>query len=233
MTLTPLILIPGLLCDAILWQAQVEGLADVAAAIVPDMTLDESVEVMAGRVLAAAPPSFALAGLSMGGYVAFEIMRQAPQRVTRLALLSTSASPDSAARATQRRRGIASVKHGRFLGVTTRLLPQLVHTSRLDGPVAEAVQAMAGRVGGAAFLRQQQAILTRPDSRPTLAAIHVPTVVAVGDSDALIPPAEAEAIHRGISGSRLHVFPECGHLPTMERPEETSQLLRQWLSDRG
>src|SRR5690606_685735 len=98
------------------------------------------------------------------------------------------------------------------------------------GPVGAAVRAMATRVGSEAYVRQQTAILGRIDSRPRLGEIHVPTLVAVGSDDQLTPVAEAETIHRGISGSRLHVIESCGHLPPMEKPEQTSVLLRDWLS---
>ncbi|MFE1603263.1 alpha/beta fold hydrolase [Methylobacterium sp. ID0610] len=225
----PLLFLPGLLNDAVLWRAPIDALADVAAAAVADLTLDDSIAAMGQRALAAAPPRFALVGLSMGGYVAFEILRQAPERVARLALLDTSAAPDPPERVIARRRGMASLAVGRFAGVTTRLLPQLVHASHVHGPVGEAVKAMAERVGGAAFLRQQEAILTRPDSRPLLPQIAVPTLVAVGADDVLTPVADAREIQAGIPGSRLHVFPACGHLPPLERPAETSALLRDWL----
>lgn len=224
-----LVLLPGLLCDARLWRDQTQGLADAADVMIADLTLDDSVAAMAARVLSAAPPRFALAGLSMGGYVAFEILRQAPERVERLALLSTSAAPDTPARADQRRRAMAALAVGRFLGVTQQMLPQLLHPSRLAEPLAAEVKAMAGRIGGEAFLRQQTAILGRPDSRPLLARIAAPTLVAVGDADRLTPPSESEAIHAAAPGSRLHVFERCGHLPAMERPEATTTLLRDWL----
>jgi pimeloyl-ACP methyl ester carboxylesterase len=226
-----LVFLPGLLCDARLWRDQAEGLSDLAEPLIADLTLDDSVAAMAARVLAAAPERFALAGLSMGGYVAFEILRQAPQRVERLALLATSAAPDTPARAENRRRAMAALEVGRFLGVTQRMLPQLLHASRLDDPLGAEVKAMAGRVGGPAFLRQQRAILGRPDSCPLLPSIAMPTLVAVGDSDALTPPAESQAINAAIPGSRLHVFEACGHLPAMERPDETTALLRSWLTE--
>lgn len=225
-----LLLLPGLLCDERLWRDQVAGLADVADSFVADLTLDDSVEAMARRALAGAPERFALGALSMGGYVAFEILRQAPERVTRLALMATSAAPDSAARAAQRRAAMASMKLGRFVGVTDRMLPQLIHPDRVDDEVGREVREMAGRVGPEAFLRQQAAILGRPDSRPLLAQVSVPTLVAVGDTDQLTPPSEAREIHAGVTGSRLHVFERCGHLPPMEQPAETSALLRAWLT---
>lgn len=232
MSRTPLVFLPGLLCDAELWQAQADALADIADPFIADLTQDESLADMAHRVLAQAPAQFALAGLSMGGYVAFEILRQAPQRVTRLALFDTSATPDDAQRVAQRQAGVASLGSGRFAGVTNRLLPRLVHASHVQGPVGETLKAMAARVGDAAFLRQQQAILGRPDFRPVLATIHVPTLVAVGDSDVLTPVAESRLIQQGIAGATLHVFTDCGHLPALEQPDNTSRLLRDWLTTR-
>lgn len=151
--LTPVVFLPGLLCDATLWRAQVDELADCVAPMVADLKIDDSIAAMARRTLAAAPASFALAGLSMGGYVALEIMRQAPERVTRLALLDTSAAADTTERARDRHAAIESLKLGRLLGVTDRLLPQLIHPRHIDGPVAEQVKAMAARVGGEAFIR--------------------------------------------------------------------------------
>jgi pimeloyl-ACP methyl ester carboxylesterase len=209
-----LLLLPGLLCDAALWQAQVAGLGGAARCQVADVTQDDSLAAMAARALAAAPPRFALAGLSMGGYLAFEILRQAPERVTRLALLDTSARPDTPEQA-RRRRG---------------LLPQLVHPANLAGPIGAAVIAMAERVGREAFLRQQAAILGRPDSRPDLARMQLPVLVGVGEADALTPPALAEEIAAGIAGARLHRIPGCGHLPPMEAPALVTDLLRDWLA---
>jgi pimeloyl-ACP methyl ester carboxylesterase len=229
MSKTPLLLLPGLLCDEVLWRQQAVALADIAEVSIADLTQDDSVAAMAARALATAPPRFALAGLSMGGYVAFEILRQAPQRVTRLALLDTSAAPDDAPRVARRRAAIASLAHGRFSGVTHRLLPQLIHVSKVETPIGDEVRAMAERVGGEAFLRQQTAILGRPDSRPLLARIQVPTLVAVGDGDRLTPMADAQEIHAGIAGARLHVFEDCGHLPALELPQETSDIMRAWL----
>ncbi len=226
---TDLLLLPGLLCDAALWEAQVAGLGGLVRCHVADVAQDSSLAAMAKRALAAAPPRFALAGLSMGGYLAFEVLRQAPGRVTRLALLDTSARPDTPEQARRRRGLISFARSGLFKGVTPRLLPQLVHPDRLAGPVGQAVMAMAERVGRDAFLRQQAAILTRPDSRPDLPRLRLPTLVAVGEADLLTPPELAEEIAAGIPGARLHRLPGCGHLPPMEAPEAVTSLLRDWL----
>lgn len=226
---TPLLLLPGLLCTARLWRAQIDALGDIAESQVADLTRDDSVGAMAERALAHAPPRFALAALSMGGYVAFEILRRAPERVARLALIATSARPDSPERAARRRRGIDAISRGRFVGVTRQLLPSLVHPDHVEGPIGAIVQSMAAEVGADGYLRQQAAILSRPDAAPLLARIDAPTLIVVGAEDPLTPPAEAEAIHAGIAGSVLHRLPVCGHLPPLERPQETSALMRSWL----
>ncbi|TWI57605.1 pimeloyl-ACP methyl ester carboxylesterase [Pseudomonas duriflava] len=226
----PLLLIPGLLCDAALWKAQAEALADIASVQIADITQDDSIRAMARRLLAEAPPRFALAGLSMGGYVSFEIMRQAPERVLRLALVDTMASLDTPERRQQRIGLRALAERGRFLGISPQLLPNLIHASRIGTPAANEVLAMGKRVGREAFLRQQQAIINRTDSRPTLADIHVPTLIVVGADDKLTPVAEAQAMHRGIAGSRLEILPTCGHLPPLELPERMTALLRDWFT---
>ena len=227
--LTSVLFLPALLCDASLWRAQIEDLRDIAAPAIADLTLDDTVAAMADRALAAAPETFALVALSMGGYVAFEMLRQAPERVTRLALLDTSAREDSAARRRERADAIVALEAGRFLGVTDRLLPQLIHQTHVHGPVGNQVKAMAARVGRDAFIRQQRAILGRGDSRDLLARITIPTAIGVGDTDVLTPPAEAEMLNTAIAGSNLHTFAGCGHLPPLEKPGETSAFLRDWL----
>jgi pimeloyl-ACP methyl ester carboxylesterase len=228
-----LVLIPGLLCDATLWRAQIEDLADMAQPWVADVTRDDSIAAMAQRVLAEAPPGrFTLAGLSMGGYVAQAIMRAAPDRVARLALLDTSARADTAEQSARRRGLIELAEKGEFQGVTPRLLPVFLHPDRLsDKPLTDAVMAMTARVGKDAFLRQQRAIIGRIDNRPNLPAISCPTLVLCGREDQLTPLAGHEEIASLIPGARLEVIEECGHLSTMERPWEVSVALRQWLTE--
>ena len=227
--LVPTVFLPGLLNDAALWRPQIDALADTVAPFVADLTLDDTIEAMARRVLTSAPPRFALVALSMGGYVALEIMRQAPERVTRLALLDTSARADTPERAAERRVKLDSLSRGKFVGVPRNLLASLVHESKLDGPVAEELRAMAIRVGGAAFIRQQRAILRRIDSRPWLSEIRIPTLIAVGDADQITPLRDALELSELIPGARFHVFSGCGHLPALELPDETTSLLKTWL----
>lgn len=227
------LLLPGLLCDGRLWRDQVAGLAGVARVVVAGLTLDDRIEAMARRALAAMAGRFALCGLSMGGYVAMAMMRLAPERVGRLCLMDTSAAPDSPAQAGRRRSLIAQLgdRSLHFRGVTPRLLPSLLHPDRLgDASLAGEVMAMAERVGREAFLRQQTAILARPDSRPGLSAITVPTLVAVGSGDQLTPPAQAREIAGLIAAARLEILPGCGHLPPLEAPARVTRLLRDWVA---
>jgi pimeloyl-ACP methyl ester carboxylesterase len=229
---TPLVLLPGLLCDRELWRRQIETLGDVASPWVADLTLDDSMAAMARRVLAAAPPSFALAGLSMGGYCALEIMRQDPARVTRLALLDTGARADSPDQTARRHGLIELAEKGEFHGVTPRLLPLFLHPDRLkDAELTGRVTAMAHRVGKEAFLRQQKAIMGRIDSRPHLARIGCPTLLLCGRQDQLTPPALHQEMASLIPGALLDVIEDCGHLSAMERPDAVDAALRIWLTE--
>jgi pimeloyl-ACP methyl ester carboxylesterase len=221
--------LPGLLCDRALWQFQIADLSDRAEFIVPDLTGSDGVAGLAAAVLAIAPQHFALAGLSMGGYVAFEVLRQAPERVTRVAFLDTSARPDSAAQARRRKGLIALSRTGSFKGVTPRLLPQLLHPDHIQLPIAGIVMEMAQRIGRDGFIRQETAILGRPDSRPDLANIAVPTLALVGASDVMTPPEVVREIAEGIPGARFQVIPDAGHLPPLEQPEAVTAALADWL----
>jgi pimeloyl-ACP methyl ester carboxylesterase len=229
---TPLVLLPGLLCDAALWRNQIDELSDIAAPWVADLTRDDSMTAMAERVLAEAPPVFALAGLSMGGYVAQAIMRAAPRRVSRLALLDTGSRADTEEQKSRRRGLIELAEKGEFRGVTPRLLPAFLHPDRLsDQVLTDAVTAMTARVGKDAFLRQQRAIMSRPDSRPSLPAITCPTMILCGRQDQLTPLDLSEEMAGLIKTAHLEIVEDSGHLSTMERPWEVSVLLRQWLTE--
>lgn len=226
-----LVLIPGLLCDAQLWAHQTAHLSDIADCMVADITGAESVDELADRVLASAPDRFALAGLSMGGYVAHAIMRRAPGRASRLALIDTSARPDTPEQRVRRGQLIDMSKFGKFRGVTDRLLPILVHEDRLaETKLTDNIKKMAEHIGSEAFVRQQDAIMSRPDSRPFLIEYGIPTLVMCGRQDALTPLELHQEMAAAIPGSRLAVIEDCGHLSTMERPQAATALLRQWLT---
>jgi pimeloyl-ACP methyl ester carboxylesterase len=227
----PIVLVPGLACSPRLYAEQLAPLWRFGPVTVADHTRDESMAAIAGRILASAPPRFALAGLSMGGYISMEIMRQAPERVLRLALLDTTARPDTPEQSERRRAQIALAKDGRYGEVVDQLYGLLVHPMRLqDEALRRIVDQMADEVGASAFVRQQQAILGRIDSRPGLAAITCPTLVLVGDGDALTPPDRAEEMAGAIPGARLVVVPRCGHLSTLECAEAVTAAMEAWLA---
>lgn len=227
-----LLLLPGLLCDADVWSAQLPALSAIAPCQVPDLTRDDSMVAMAARVLAEAPPGpLAVAGFSMGGYVALELMRQAPERICRLALIGTSARTDTPERAAERHRFIALAAQPRgFSPITRTMLSFLVHPNRVgDAVLAGRIVAMAQRVGAEAYVRQQTAILSRPDSLATLATVRCPTLVLAARQDERAPVAVHEELAAGIPGARLVVLEDCGHMVPMERPGEVTQALREWL----
>ena len=224
-----LLLVPGLNCDARLWRDVVGGLGALVRPTVADLRAESSIAGMAQAALAGAPERFCLAGLSMGGYVALEIMRQAPERVMRLALLDTSARPDDDARRETRRAGMAAAAQGKFGLVVRAMQPGLLAPQHLDQPVAADVVAMAERVGPAVYCRHQEAIMARIDSRPGLGAIAVPTLVGVGELDTLTPPALAQEMAAAIPGAELVVFAGAAHMSAMEAPHAVADAMRAWL----
>jgi pimeloyl-ACP methyl ester carboxylesterase len=232
MNKTSLVLIPGLLCDAQLWRPQIENLADIANIWIADHTRSDTMAGVARDVLADAPfTSFALAGLSMGGYIALEIMRQAPHRVARLGLLDTAAGAELPEQTQRRMEFIALAGSGEFPRVTEILLPLLIHPSRLEQPaLTDVVRAMAKDTGTEAFVRQEKAIMSRNDSRGLLPAINCPTLVLCGRQDAMTPLARHEEIAAGIRGAGLEIIEDCGHLSTLERPAEVNAALHRWLA---
>ena len=227
---TPLVLLPGLLCDGALWQAQMTALESVAEIEIADLTRDDSLPAMAQRILAAAPPRFALAGLSMGGYVAQEIMRQAPERVSRLALLDSSARADTPEQTARRRTLTELARKDDIVAVPRLLWPFLVHPERQDDRrLLDTLIIMAQRVGRDAFLRQEKAIIARPDGRADLARIAVPSLVLCGREDQVTLLAWNEEMASLIPGAELVVIEHCGHLSTLEQPKEVNAALRHWL----
>jgi pimeloyl-ACP methyl ester carboxylesterase len=226
----PIVLIPGLFSSPRLYADQISPLWRYGPVTLADHTRDDSMAAIARRILSTAPPRFALAGLSMGGYIAFEVMRQAPERVVKLALLDTAAHPDTAEQATLRCAQIELARNGRYSEIPEALFPRLVHPSRHnDEALRQTVRLMAEETGAEAFIRQQTAIMNRPDSRPGLGAIACPTLVLVGDHDELTPPDRAREIAGAIGHARLVVVPDSGHLSTLEQPQRATQALVEWL----
>jgi len=228
--MTPVVLIPGLLGTAELFASQAVALWPYGPVTVASTLEGTTMEAMAAAILASAPPRFALAGISMGGYVSFEIMRQAPERVLKLALLDTTARPDAPAQTALRRSQLEKVRTGDAMAMFAEALRQLMLPAHRDDARIAAVNArMAAAVGVEGFARQTEAIIGRVDSRPGLAAIAVPTLVLVGDGDPVTPLDRAEEMAAPIPNAKLVVVPECGHLSTLEQPEAVNRALVEWI----
>lgn len=222
----PTVFVPGLFCTPRVYEAQLSALWAFGPVMVADHRRDDTIAAIARRLLESAPPAFGLVGISMGGYIAFEILRQAPGRVRRLALLNTSARPDTPEQTERRRQQIAEAEAGRMDAVVAQAFPMLVAPAHGgDAALRRVVEAMGRETGAEAFAHQQRAILSRVDSRPLLARIECPTLVLTGEHDQLIPPALSEEMAQAIPRAQLVTVPDCGHLSTLEQPEAVCQAL--------
>ncbi len=225
-----ILFIPGLNCTGELFAPQIAALSAQHECHVADHGVADAMEAIAASILAKAPERFALVGLSMGGYVAYEILRQAPERVQCLALLDTRAQPDSEEDAERRRQTIALAQSGQFDRLHPIFWQRLVHPARLSDAALEAIaRRMVRETGPERFIRQQTAVLNRPDYRTGLAAIRVPTMVLVGREDVITPPEHAQALVGAIPGAQYVEVPDCGHLSTLERPEAVTAALSAFL----
>jgi pimeloyl-ACP methyl ester carboxylesterase len=227
------VLLPGLLCDRAVWQAQLDALGPCH---VVDYGALDSLRDMATNALATAPAGpLAVAGHSMGGRVAFEMWRMAPERIERLALLDTSYHPlaEGAAGETERAGRLALLNTAQRDGMRAMAREWalgMVHPSRHGTPLFEAVLDMLERKTPEIFAAQINALLNRPDCTELLATIHCPTLLLCGREDNWSPPARHEHMHQAIAGSRLVIVEHCGHMSTMEQPHAVSEALANWLA---
>jgi len=233
--MTSLILIPGLMCDRMVWEAQIRDLSDIANCCVPDHRALDTLPAMAAAILEQAPATFALAGHSMGGRVAFEVFRQAPERVERLAVFDTRYQPlPAGAAGEQEREGrlklLAIAKSEGVRAMAQEWVQGMVHPDRKSDPaLIPAIVEMFGRKAAQIFEAQIHALLNRPDAGPVLAEIRVPTLILCGRQDAWSPPAPHAEMAAKIPSSRLVIVEDSGHMVTMERPEQVSRSMRTWL----
>ncbi|MES2973226.1 MAG: alpha/beta hydrolase [Pseudomonadota bacterium] len=227
----PLLLLPGTLNDAALWRAQTDALGAQAGVHVADVSQQAGIAAMADDAIAAMPPGpFAVAGFSLGGFVAFEVIRRAADRVLGLALINTQARPETPEGKPGREKMM--VLAGRdFPRVTATLIQFMLPAERqADAALVDAVQSMMNRVGAEAFVRQSQAVMDRPDSRSLLASIDCPVLVIGGMDDKVAPAKLSEEMAAAIPGAQLHLLPATGHLAPLERPAEVTALMRGWLA---
>jgi pimeloyl-ACP methyl ester carboxylesterase len=226
----PILLVPGLVSSPRIYAPVAPALWRFGPVSVANHIRDDTMGAIARRILAEAPPRFALAGHSMGGYIAFEIVRQAPDRVAKLALINTQARPDTPEAMTRRRDMIARAQAGDYRVILDELFPGFVHPSRIgEAVLRQLVHDMGDDIGVEAFVRQQTAIIGRADSRPTMATITCPTLVLTGDTDNTIPNSLSVEMAEGIPGAQLSIIPDCGHLPQVERTQACADALVEWL----
>jgi pimeloyl-ACP methyl ester carboxylesterase len=227
----PLLLLPGTLNDAELWRAQIDALGTQADIRVADFTQQSSIAAMAGDALAILPEGpFALAGFSLGGFVAFEVLRRATGRVRGLALVNTQARPESPEGRPGREKMMALAGRD-FPRLTASLIQFMLPPERQgDATLVAAIQTMMDRVGADAFVLQSQAVMDRADSRPLLPSIACPTLIIGGLEDKVAPPRLSEEMAAAIPGAQLHLLPATGHMGPLERPAEVTGLLQAWLA---
>ena len=225
----PIVLITGQLLTDAVWQPLLDAWSD-REVIVADNRSDDTIEGFAQRLLDDAPPKFALVAHAMGGFVAFEVMRRAPDRVARLALISTLASADGPAQTARRQGYIDLVESGKFEQVVEERIPILFpEEKRDDAQLLGLARRMAADTGAETFLAQQRAIMARIDSRPRLGEIAVPTLLIWGEKDGITSRAHHDEIAAAIPGARLEVVPGAGHLPTVEAPDVVGALLSEFI----
>jgi pimeloyl-ACP methyl ester carboxylesterase len=228
----PILLVPGLVSSPRVYAPVIPALWRFGPVTVANHIRDDSMGAIARRILAEAPPRFALAGHSMGGYIAFEILRPAPERVAKLALINSQARPDTPEAAARRHGMIARAQAGEFHALLDELFPIFVHPSRRDdADLRKLAHDMGDDIGVDALIRQQTAIAGRADSRPTLAAIKCPTLVLTGDEDNTIPNSLSTEMAAGIPGAKLTILADCGHMPQLEQPLATAEALTEWLQN--
>jgi pimeloyl-ACP methyl ester carboxylesterase len=229
-----LLLTPGLLCDTRLWQSQIDSWAGIAQADVPDLAACDTIAAMADAVLARAPSHFALAGFSLGGVVALEILARNPRRVTGLALVSTDAAGITPVVREHLAASIAGLEAGHLDAYLKDAFPRYVAPSRVDDRALwETFSAMANHLGAAAGARQMRALLDYPGFRGDLARIACPTVVIAGRDDQRIPVAVQQQMAAQIPGATFRVIENAGHFTPLEQPAAVSGALREWLASIG
>ena len=227
----PLVLVPGMMCDARLFAPQIAAFSAQHPIVHVTPTGATSMQDFAQSVLDTAPPRFALAGLSMGGIIAMEVIRRAPERVSRVAFLDTNPLADPPEKAPIRVAQVAKVNNG---GLKEVLREEMKPNYLADGPAQQNIldlcMQMAVTLGPKAFAEQSHAIQTRPDQSETLRQISVPALVLCGQEDQLCPVARHELMHSLVAHSKLTIISDAGHLPTLEQPDQTNEALQEWLN---
>ena len=227
----PLVLLPGMMCDARLYSPQIAAFSHERPIVTVPLNDHDTVQALANDIILNAPPRFALAGLSMGGIVAMEVFRQAPERITRLALLDTNPKAEAATIAEKREPQMQKVRDGQLRAVMRdEMKPNYLTDGPRMGQILDLCMAMAETLGPDVFIAQSRALQSRPDQQDTLRTVRVPTLILCGEDDTLCPIHRHELMHDLIPGSTLKIIKNAGHLPTLEQPDATNEALAKWLN---
>lgn len=227
----PLLLLPGMMCDARLYGPQIDAFSHERAVMTAPINDRDTIQALAKDILDTAPPTFALAGLSMGGIVAMEVFRLAPDRVSRLALLDTNPKAEAPAIAAYREPQIEKVRAGNLRSVMRdEMKPNYLTDGPRMGQILDLCMAMSATLGPDVFINQSRALQTRPDQQDTLRQVKVPTLILCGEDDTLCPIHRHELMHDLIPGSTLTIIEGAGHLPTLEQPDATNEAFAKWLN---
>jgi len=227
----PLLFLPGMMCDARLYGPQIDAFSYERPIMTAPINDHDTVEALASKILENAPQRFALAGLSMGGIVAMQVFRQAPERITRLALLDTNPKAEHPTIAQNREPQMQKVRDGHLRAVMRdEMKPNYLTDGPRMGQILDLCMAMAETLGPDVFINQSRALQSRPDQQETLRAVKIPTLILCGEDDALCPIHRHELMHDLIPGSTLTIIKNAGHLPTLEQPDATNEALAQWLT---
>lgn len=228
----PIVMVSGLNCSARVYIPQLPALWQFGPVQIADHRRGSSMTEIARSILERAPQQFALVGFSMGGYISLEILRQARDRVVKLALIDTAAAADRPDQTEKRLKNIAMTREGRAAEREEAIWPLMVHDSRLnDENIRNVVREMHKETGSEVYINQQTAIQGRADSRPLLKNLDMKTLIIVGDSDQITPPEASKEMHELVTGSKLDIIPNCGHMSTLERPDRVTKLLVEWLAE--
>ena len=227
----PLVLLPGMMCDARLFEPQIAEFSAERPVIAMPLTASNTIEGLAEAILKLTPPEFALLGLSMGGIVAMEMVRQAPERISRLALLDTNPRAELAEVASRRGPQNEAVRNGGLRDVMRdEMKPNYLVDSPYKSRILNLCMGMAEALGPDVFVAQSEALAARPDQQATLKSVRVPTLVLCGQDDIPCPVERHDLMHSLIPNSNLELIEGAGHLPVLEQPGKTNEALRRWLN---
>ena len=228
--MTPLVMIPGMMCDERIFAPQIEELVSKRSVHVADISKHDNISDLAADVLSHAPPKFCLVGHSMGGIVAMEICAQDPKRIEKLVLIDTNPLAELEEVKLKREPQISDALSGKLINVIRdEMKPNYLASSENQDIILNICMDMALSLGPKVFINQSRALQTRADQQSNIQSINIPVLIMCGSEDKLCTVERHEMMHNMISNSELKIINNAGHMPTLEQPSETTEVLKEWL----